>query len=116
MVSRVRGVFGRAARPIDVRAEGRARVLTRARARARPLAGDDGFPVDAIHLEDVANVTITGGAGEGTFDGNGPAWWGYVKYVELTNHRPILLRVKGAIVELQVIHKRMRCGWLGAGV
>ena len=41
-------------------------------------------------------MTITGGAGEGTFDGNGPAWWGYVKYVELTNHRPILLRVKGA--------------------
>ena len=54
-----------------------------------------GMPIDAIQLANSVNLKLTSSF-IGTLDGQGGDWWGIVKYLSDTNHRPIMLHVKGA--------------------
>lgn len=86
------GVVGTNMSHVTIRLEGTLKLTSDIRSYPK---GHGDMPVDAILLVNATNVTLTS-SGKGTLDGNGKLWWGYMKYLENTNHRPILLHVKGA--------------------
>ena len=89
------GVVASGLHDVTIQLDGTLQISSDTKAYPRGTASDPKMPRDAIYLKDLNNVTISS-AGTGTLDGNGAAWWGLVKYLENTNHRPVSLHIETA--------------------
>jgi hypothetical protein len=79
---------------------------------------EKGMPIDAIHLVNSQNVTLTS-SGTGTLNGQGTEWWGIMKYLVDTNHRPIMMHVNGAtdlLIENWLFTASPRFNFYGEGL
>ena len=54
-----------------------------------------GGVLPCMRFEGLRNVTFTS-SGKGILDGQGEAWWGYIKYLEIEENRPRLWEMDGA--------------------
>jgi polygalacturonase len=53
----------------------------------------DGSVEECIYLTNIEKVVFTS-SGKGTFDGNGTAWWGAIKFLKHQEDRPRLVHIK----------------------
>lgn len=53
---------------------------------------DDGSVEECIYLTNIEKVVFTS-SGKGTFDGNGTAWWGAIKFLKYQEDRPRLVHL-----------------------
>ncbi len=55
-----------------------------------------GGVLPCMHFMNLRNVTFTSGNPRGTVDGQGAAWWGFIRYLEQEENRPRLFQITGA--------------------
>lgn len=55
-----------------------------------------GGVLPCMHFMNLRNVTFTSGNPRGTIDGQGAAWWGFIRYLEQEENRPRLFQMTGA--------------------